>query len=68
MASAAVWLIAKAALLNNAAVRLFNSELVRKPHRVPPPLSDWLAERLLTPGEFEQYGAQRDAVGSDSPV
>lgn len=61
LASVAVWHIAKAALVRDAAVRLLNSKLVHEPDRVPPPLSVWLAERLLTPDELAQLREAQDA-------
>jgi hypothetical protein len=56
MASAAVWHIAKAALVRDAAERVLNSELMHHRDRVPPPLSEWLAQRLLTPDELARLG------------
>ena len=54
MASVAVWHIAKAAIVRDAAVRLLNSDLMEQRAVVPPPLATWLAERLLTPDELTQ--------------
>jgi hypothetical protein len=65
LASAAVWHIAKAALVRDAAERLLNSDLVHQRDRVPQPLSAWLAERLLTPDELERLGAAQDAERPD---
>ena len=59
LASVAVWHIAKAALVRDAAVRLLNSDLINQRDRVPPPLSAWLAERLLTPQELAQLGDEQ---------
>ena len=61
LASAAVWHIAKAALVRDAAVRLLNSDLVAQRDVVPPPLSAWLAERLLTPEELTQLSNETGA-------
>ena len=58
LTSVAVWHIAKAALVRDAAERLLNSELVHQRDRVRPPLSAWLAERLLTPDELARLGAE----------
>ena len=60
LASVAVWHTAKAALVRDAAVRLLNSDLVQQPDRAPPPLSVWLAERLLAPDELAQFGRETD--------
>ena len=62
LASAAVWHIAKAALVRDAAVRLLNSDLVAQRDVVPPQLSAWLAERLLTPEELTQLSNERGAA------
>ena len=59
LTSVAVWHIAKAALVRDAAVRLLNSDLVNQRDLVLPPLSAWLAERLLTPQELAQLGAEQ---------
>jgi hypothetical protein len=52
-ASLALWHVAKAALVRDAATALLNSDLARQPDD-PPPLSEWLAARLLSPEEMEQ--------------
>lgn len=59
MASTAVWHIAKAALVRDAAERVLNSELPLHRDRTPPPLSAWLAERLLTPDELSRLGEEQ---------
>lgn len=59
LASVAVWHIAKAALVRDAAVRLLNSDVVARRDHVPPPLSVWLAERLLTSEELAQLGDEQ---------
>jgi hypothetical protein len=64
MASAAVWHIAKAALVRDAAARLLKRAAVAPRETVTPPLSVWLAERLLTPEELAQLG---DATTVDRP-
>lgn len=61
LASSAVWHIAKAALVRDAAVRLLNSELPGEGDAVRPPLSAWLAERLLTPDELAAHAAEQGA-------
>lgn len=42
----ALWHIAKAALVRDAATRLLNSDLAAQPE--PPPLSEWLSARLTS--------------------
>lgn len=66
LASVAVWHIAKAALVRDAAVRLLNSELVHQPDRAPPRLSTWLAQRLLTPDELARLGESQHAERTDA--
>lgn len=49
----ALWHIAKAALVRDTATRLLNSDLAAQGD--PPPLSEWLASRLLTPDELARF-------------
>jgi hypothetical protein len=53
LTSIALWHIAKAALVRDAATALLNSGLAAG--EPPPPLSEWLARRLLTPAELVQF-------------
>ncbi len=58
LTSIALWHIAKAALVRDAATALLNSDLAAG-EGTPPPPSEWLASRLLTPAElvaFEREG------------
>lgn len=65
MATTALWHIAKAALVRDAAERLLNSDLVAERGRVVPPLSEWLAARLLTPEELARFGEEQGAAPRD---
>lgn len=66
LASVAVWHIAKAALVRDTAVRLLNSDLVQQPEHALPPLSVWLAERLLSPDELAQLGDSQEDKRNDA--
>jgi hypothetical protein len=60
LASVAVWHTAKAALIRDAAARRMTSEGTRPSPAPLPPLSVWLAERLLSPDELSQIQAETD--------
>lgn len=53
----ALWHIAKAALVRDAATLLLNSDLATHVHDAPP-LDRWLASRLLSPSELAAYEAE----------
>ena len=61
LASVAVWHTAKAALVRDAAARRMTSEGPRPSPAPLPPLSVWLAERLLSPDEVAQVQAETDS-------
>ena len=71
LASVAVWHTAKAALIRDAAQRRMTSEGTRPSSAPLPPLSVWLAERLLSPDELAQVQAETDCgptrVGGATP-
>jgi hypothetical protein len=60
LASVAVWHTAKAALIRDAAARRMASEATRPSPAALPPLSVWLAERLLSPDELAQLQTETD--------
>lgn len=64
LTSIALWHIAKAALVRDTATQLLNSELVTHPTATPP-LSDWLAARLLTPAELARFEADGRELDED---
>ena len=64
LTSIALWHIAKAALVRDVATQLLNSDLAAQPSS-PPPLSTWLAARLLTPAELARFEADGRDLGED---
>ncbi|MCR4331407.1 MAG: hypothetical protein NUV34_01670 [Sulfuricaulis sp.] len=64
LTSIALWHIAKAALVRDAATALLNSDLGSQPQQ-PPPLSDWLASRLLSPAELARFEVEGRALPED---
>ena len=69
LAAAALWSIAKLAIVRDAALRVAEGKPLPPPVR-PPALSEWLAARLLSPDELEAWRLERDATQrseSDDP-
>lgn len=64
MTSIALWHIAKAALVRDAATELLNSDLASRPD-VPPKLSQWLASRLLSPAELARFEADGESISDE---
>jgi hypothetical protein len=60
LAATALWSIAKLAVLRENAARALAGHPSPKPEPLPP-LSEWLAARLLTPEEFDAWRRERDA-------
>ncbi len=65
MVAAALWSIAKLAMVRDNALRVLNGQPVPAPVQ-PPALSEWLAARLLSPEELEAWRRERDATQSSS--
>jgi hypothetical protein len=61
LTSIALWHIAKAALVRDMATALLNSDLGQRPD-AQPPLSEWLAARLLSPTELERFESEGRAL------
>ena len=59
MAAAALWSIAKLAIVRDNALRALEGKPVPA-RNAPPPLSAWLAARLLSPEELEAWRRERD--------
>jgi len=59
MAATALWSIAKLAMVRDNAVRALNGQPVAKP-AAQPPLSEWLATRLLSPEGLAAWRRERD--------
>jgi len=62
--SIALWHIAKAALVRDAATLLLNSDLAAHVAEAPS-LDEWLASRLLSPVELAAYRAEGDKLRED---
>lgn len=64
MAACALWSIAKLAIVRDNALRVLAGQPNAVPIR-PPPLSEWLAARLLSPEELDAWRRERAASEGD---
>ena len=61
MAATALWSIAKLAIVRDAAMRAAEGRPLPAPPQLPP-LSEWLAARLLSPAELEAWRLERETA------
>jgi hypothetical protein len=65
LVAVALWHAAKAADVRDRAERVLRAVAASAPGAQPPPLGDWLAARLLSPGELAEHRRQARAARPD---